>query len=71
MSSYEDLCKSLGIDRPAITAALDVPTSTAVGKEKLYLHDNIGKRIRPPMEDISHLIDPYGQTISKRLRKAK
>lgn len=69
MSSYEELCKSLGIDRQAITASLEVPTSTAVGTEKTYLRHNIGPRVKPPMEDVSHLIDPYGQRISKRLRK--
>jgi hypothetical protein len=67
--SYSELCKSLGIDREAITKALDVPTSTSVGREKEYFRDNIGPRVKPPMEDVSHLIDPYGQTISKRLKK--
>ena len=68
--TYEERFKELlGIDRGDITAALEVPTSTAVGKEREYFRDNIGPRVKPPMEDVSHLIDPYGQTISKRLRK--
>lgn len=71
MSYAERFKELLGIDRDAITAALDVPTSTAVGKEREYLRDNIGPRVKPPMEDVSHLIDPYGQRISQRLRKAK
>lgn len=70
--TYEQRFKELlGIDREAITSALEVPTSTAVGTEKTYFRDNIGPRVKPPMEDVSHLIDPYGQRISKRLRKAK
>jgi hypothetical protein len=67
--SYSELCKSLGIDREAITKRCEEPTSTAVGREKEYLKQNIGRRVKPPMEDVSHLIDPYGQTISKRLKK--
>ena len=69
--SYSELCKSLGIDRDAITARCIEPTSAAVGREREYFRDNIGPRVKPPMEDVSHLIDPYGQTISKRLRKSK
>jgi len=67
--SYEDLCKSLGIDREAITQQCMEPASAAVGHEREYLSDRIGQRVKPPTEDVSHLIPPYGQTISKRLRK--
>lgn len=69
--TYEERCKLLGIDREAITKACEVPTSTAVGKEPLYFTRNVGRRHKPPMEDVSHLVDAYGQTISKRLRKKK
>ena len=70
--SYEARFKELlGIDRQSITEALQETTNVAGRKEKTYLTEKIGKRVKPPMEDISHLIDPYGQTISKRLRKAK
>ena len=40
--SYEDLCKSLGIDREAIAKQCENPNSTAVGQEKEYLKQNIG-----------------------------
>jgi hypothetical protein len=59
----------MSIDREAITKRCDEQTKTPVGREKEYLKQNIGRRVKPPMEDVSHLIDPYGQTISKRLKK--
>lgn len=71
MSYAERFKELLGIDRDTITQQCMEPTSTAVGKEPEYLRDNIGPRVKPPTEDCSHLIDPYGQTISKRLRKTK
>lgn len=67
--NYNELCKSLGIDRDAITKACADPVSSAVGKEQLYFQQYIGKREKPPIEDVSHLVDEYGQTISRRLRK--
>jgi hypothetical protein len=67
--SYSELCKSLGIDREAITKRCEEPTSTAVGREKEYLKQIIGRRGKPPMGDVSRLVVPYGQTISKRLKK--
>lgn len=68
--SYEERFKQLlGIDRSVITERCAEPASTAVGKEKEHFSDRIGPRVKPPIEDVSHLIDPYGQTISKRLKK--
>lgn len=68
--SYDELCKSLGIDREAITKACADPVNTAVGKETRYFQDNIGKRYKPPIEDLSRFVDNYGQSISRRLRKS-
>jgi hypothetical protein len=68
--SYDELCKSLGIDREAITKACADPVSIAVGKEQRYFQNVIGPRVKsPPIEDVSRLVDEYGQEISKRLRK--
>lgn len=67
--TLEDRYKSLGIDREAITKACADPPSTSVGKEPLYFQLHIGPRVKPPTEDLSRLVDEYGQTISKRLRK--
>ena len=69
--NYQDLCKSLGIDREAITKACAAPESTSVGKEPLYFQLHIGPRVKPPTEDLSRLVDEYGQTISKRLKNKK
>lgn len=67
--TLEDRYKSLGIDREAITKACADPVSIAVGKEQERFQKPIGKRYKPPIEDLSRLVDEYGQTISKRLRK--
>ena len=69
--NLEDRYKSLGIDREAITKACADPVSAAVGKERDYFQINMGKRYKPPIEDVSHLVDEYGQNMSKRLRKTK
>jgi hypothetical protein len=67
--NLEDRYKSLGIDREAITKACADPVSTAVGKEQLYFTKYLGKRYKPPIEDLSRLVNEYGQNMSKRLRK--
>lgn len=68
--TYDELCKSIGIDREAITKACADPISIAVGKEPRYFQLNVGPRVKaPPIEDVSRLIDQYGQEISRRNRK--
>jgi hypothetical protein len=68
MSYAERFKELLGIDRDSITQQCMEPANAGVGHEKEYLRETIGPRVKPPMEDVSHLIDAYGQTISKRLR---
>jgi hypothetical protein len=67
--TYEDRCKSLGIDREAITKACADPESTAVGKERDYLTKAIGTRVKPLMEDLSRFVSKMGQKVAGKLRK--
>lgn len=68
--TYNELCKSLGIDREAITKACADPVSISVGKEQRYFKPDLVNRHKPPIkEDLSRLIDAYGQRMSKLLRK--
>jgi len=71
--TYDELCKSIGIDREAITKACADPVSIAVGKEPRYFQINVGPRVKDPpiKEDMSKYIDQYGQEISNRMRKSK
>lgn len=68
--SYYDLCKSLGIDREAITrACADLP-NIAVGKEPAFFTKTIGSRYNPPIEDLSRFVSKMGQKVSRKLRKS-
>lgn len=67
--NYNELCKSIGIDRDAITKACADPVKASITKENRTFKVNIGKRYKPPIEDVSRLVDDYGQKMSKRLRK--
>lgn len=66
--SYEDLCKSIGIDRDAITKACADPLNGAIGREPDTKRQNVGERIKRPLEDWSHLVSGYGRNISDKLR---
>ena len=69
--TYTELCKSLGIDREAITKACADPVSTAVGKEQRYFQDTIGERIKPPIEeDLSRFVSKMGQKMARNRRKS-
>lgn len=68
--TYDDLCKSLGIDREAITKACADPVSTSVGKEQTYFTDKIGERIKPPMDDLSRFVSKMGQKMARNRRKS-
>lgn len=67
--SYEELCKSLGIDREAITKACAEPPSIAVGKEPGFSHRPVGQRVKPPIEDLSRFVSKMGQKVARKLRK--
>ena len=69
--NYNDLCKSLGIDREAITKACADPVSASVGKEQTYFQHNIGERVRPPIEeDLSRFVSKMGQKMARNRRKS-
>lgn len=66
--NYDDLCKSLGIDREAISKTAVGPVSGSIGKELDVKRQKMGKRIKRPLEDWSHLVSGYGRNISDRLK---
>lgn len=66
--SYDELCKSIGIDREAITKTCAGPVSGAIGKEPDVARQKMGKRIKRPLEDWSHLVSGYGRNISDKLK---
>ena len=72
MTTYEEKLKELGIDRQAITRVCADPVNNAIGKEPIYLSENIGVRIQPAgmvREDLSHLVSERGRA-SARLNRA-
>jgi len=68
--NYDELCKSIGIDREAITKACADPVNTSVCKEPMYFRKNMGKRYKPPIEDLSRFVSPLGQRVAQKLRKS-
>ncbi len=70
--SYDDLCKKLGIDRAAITKAVEEPKnqSVKVGKEGSLWRVPMGKRVQTNRvdEDMSHLVTPLARKISNKLK---
>lgn len=63
--NYDELCKSLGIDREAIRNACDVPVTGAIGREPGN-PKKIGLRFHRPLnEDLSHLNGENGRKIYK------
>lgn len=66
--NYDDLCKSLGIDRDAITKTAAGPVNGAIGKELDVTRQKMGKKIKRPLEDWSHLVSSYGRSVSNKLK---
>ena len=68
--TYDELCKSLGIDREVITKACADPLNGAICKEKGIWGVPMGKRVQTNRvdEDVSHLVTPLARRISNRLR---
>lgn len=68
--NYDELCKSIGIDRGAITKACADPPNTAIRKEPYYLKRKIGQRVNPPPgADLSHLVSKTARQIASKLRR--
>jgi hypothetical protein len=69
--TYADLCKSLGIDREAITKACEEPKNHAVGREREVFMERVGKRVKPTAmeEDLSRFVSKMGQKVAGKLRK--
>jgi hypothetical protein len=66
--TYEDLCKSIGIDRDKIKKS-GHPGKTPVVKEPAYLAPRGTPRVRrPPGEDLSHLVTPLARKIADKLK---
>ena len=70
MSSYEELCRSLGIDREAITKAVAGPEKGSINNEAACWRKPMGKRLKPAIEDedLSHLVSPLARKIANKLK---
>ena len=74
--TYNDLCKSLGIDRDAITKSCTEPLlNHAVGREREVFKEKVGPRVPPTIkqEDLSRFVSRswQKQKVTKFKRKWK